>query len=61
MVDDGAQKYWFNQRTGEVERGFLSPAIYRIGPFETPEQAQSALDTIRERNAAWDAEDAADR
>ena len=35
----GEDKYWYNLRTGKVERGFESPAIDRVGPFDTEEEA----------------------
>lgn len=33
---------------------------HRLGPYETYEQAQSALERAQERTAAWDQQDAAD-
>ena len=34
-----SEKYWYNLKTGEVEKGYESPAIDRAGPFETAEEA----------------------
>jgi hypothetical protein len=30
---------------------------YRLGPFDTPSEAERALERVRERNEAWEAED----
>jgi len=52
------EKYWYNLKTGEVEKGFKSPAPDRAGPFDTPEEAAQAPERIRERSRAWAEEDA---
>ena len=52
------EKYWYNLTTGEVEKGYESPAIDRAGPFETPQEAARAPEIMRERSRAW-AEDEA--
>ena len=57
-MTSGSEKYWYNLRTGEVEKGFESPAPDRAGPFDTPEEAAKALDVIRERSRAWADDDA---
>ena len=59
-IDDPSETYWFNTRTGEVEEGPQSLAIYRIGPFETRTEAERALDVVAERAKAWNDEDAAE-
>jgi hypothetical protein len=53
-----SEKYWYNLKTGEVEKGFESPAPDRAGPFDTPEEAAKAPEVIRERARAWAAEEA---
>ena len=53
-----SEKYWYNLKTGEVEKGYESPSIDRAGPFETPEEAARAPEILRERSRAW-AEDEA--
>lgn len=55
---DGNEKYWYNLTTGQVEKGFESPAVDRAGPFDTPEDAANALETLRERSRAWSEEEA---
>ncbi len=57
-MTDGSEKYWYNLKTGEVEKGFESPAPDRAGPFDTPEQAAKAPEVIRERSRAWADEEA---
>jgi hypothetical protein len=36
----------------------LCPAKYRLGPFPSAAEAERALERVRERNEAWEAEDA---
>ena len=50
-------EYWFNTKTNSVEAGKQSAAIYRIGPFATREEAQAALEIVRDRSAQWLAND----
>ena len=54
----GEDKYWYNLNTGEVERGFESPAPDRAGPFDTAEEAARAPQVIAERSRAWAEEEA---
>ncbi|WP_460773732.1 SPOR domain-containing protein [Microbacterium sp. GXF7504] len=57
-MSDDSEKYWYNLKTGQVERGFESPAVDRAGPFDSPEEAAKAPDIIRERSRQWAEEDA---
>lgn len=50
-------QWWFNDKTKTVEQGPQSPQRDRIGPFETREEAQHALDRIKANNERWDDED----
>ncbi len=50
-------EYWYNDRTGEVEVGPQSLAVYRIGPFATREEAEHAIETVQGRAEAWNHED----
>ncbi len=59
-MDNGSEKYWYNLKTGEVEKGFASPFTDRAGPFDTPEDAARAPEIIEERSRAWAEEDARD-
>lgn len=55
-----SEKYWYNLRTGAVEKGFESPSVDRAGPFDTPEEAASAPERMKERSRAWAEDDARD-
>jgi hypothetical protein len=57
-VTSDSEKYWYNLKTGEVEKGYESPAVDRAGPFDTPEEAAKAPEIIRERSRAWAEEEA---
>ena len=57
MTSD-SEKYWYNLKTGEAEKGFESPAPDRAGPFDTPEEAAQAPEVIRRRSRAWAEEEA---
>ncbi len=57
MTSD-SEKYWYNLNTGQVEKGFESPAIDRAGPFDTAEEAARAPEVLRERARAWAEEEA---
>lgn len=53
--------YWYNVRTGQVEQdGATSRKDDLMGPYDSPEQAQSALQTAAQRTKQWDEEEAAD-
>ena len=61
LLPEGIEpEYWYNDRTGEVEVGPQSLAIYRIGPFATREEAERAPEIVAERARKWRAEDAED-
>ncbi len=53
-------QYWFNTRTSQVEeteeRG---PNRDVLGPFDTREEAERAIEIARRRTEEWDREDAA--
>lgn len=57
MTIDEDNQYWYNDQTGEVEKGPQSLAIDRIGPFASAEEAARALEIVRERGQQWAAED----
>ncbi|WP_394551924.1 SPOR domain-containing protein [Agromyces sp. MMS24-JH15] len=60
MAEDVEHRFWYNMRTGEVEQGFQSPSLDRVGPFDTREEAAHALEKLRENSAKWAAEEAAE-
>lgn len=59
-MSDGADKYWYNMKTGQVELGFESPSVLRAGPFDTAEEAAKAPELMRERSKAWQEDDEAE-
>ena len=58
MSGQGSERYWYNMKTGEVEFGFESPSVDRVGPFDTREEAEHALEKLRANSEAWDADEA---
>lgn len=59
-MDDKDLKWFFNQETGEVEQGLVSAYDKRMGPYDSKEEAERALEIVAERNAQadeWDKED----
>jgi SPOR domain len=50
-------EYWFNVVTHQVEVGAQSDWTQLIGPYETRAEAEKALEKVRERNEAWEAQD----
>ncbi|GAB6897812.1 SPOR domain-containing protein [Kineosporia succinea] len=57
-MSDGAEQYWFNLSTNQVEAGDRKGQGKDVlGPYPTREAAQQALDTARSKTEAWDEED----
>jgi len=52
-MQDTPKEYWFNTRTGKVETGKQTLALYRLGPFATLEEAERAPQIIADRAKAW--------
>ncbi len=44
-----AKKYWFNTKTKQVEFGRRSLSVYRIGPFETEQEALNAEQAVAKK------------
>ena len=55
-VPDG--DYYFNVRTRMVEHGKLSAWEHLMGPYDTHEEAELALEIAAARTSDWDAKDA---
>lgn len=51
-------KFWFNTKTAEVEQGPQSLALYRIGPFDTRDEAARAFEILAARTRALEEEEA---
>lgn len=60
MTPDGGEQvqYFFNTRTRMVEKGRQSSWEHLMGPYDSAEQAERALETAQERTEAWDEDDA---
>lgn len=50
-------QYWYNVVTRTVEVDAQSDWTQLIGPYDTREEAERALETVARRNEAWDAQD----
>ncbi len=59
-IDDPAETYWFNTRSGEVEEGPQSLSMDRLGPFATREEAERGPAIVAERARRIREEDDAD-
>jgi len=58
MAENKEHAFWYNMRTGEVEQGFQSTSLDRVGPFATRDEAAHALEKLRENSAKWSDDDA---
>ena len=54
------EQFYYNPSTGEVTQGKEAAWDNRMGPYDTREEAQRALDTAAERNKRAEAQDEAD-
>lgn len=50
-------EYWYNVKTHEIEEDAMSDWTQLIGPYKTREEAEHALEKVKSRNDAWDAQD----
>lgn len=51
--------YWFNVDTRQVEEdGQTDPKASLMGPYDTREEAEGALEAAAKRTEQWDKEDA---
>ena len=51
------EKYWYNTKTQQVEKGRQSSWENRMGPYDSRGEAEAALARAKARNEAWDAQD----
>jgi hypothetical protein len=56
-MSDTEKQWWFCLRHNTVEDTPTCPGRDRLGPYPTKEAAEHALETVRERNEEWDAQD----
>ena len=61
ISEEHKTEYWFNTKTMSVEVGKQALALYRIGPFETREQAENAFEILKSRSKTWSEEDEQDK
>jgi hypothetical protein len=54
---DTDQQWWYCLRHNTVEQEAGCPAKDRLGPYQTKQDAEHALDTVRKRNDEWDRQD----
>ena len=57
MLMDGDKQWWFCLKHNTVEDTPVCPGRDRLGPYPTKEAAEHALETVKERNREWDAQD----
>ena len=60
MMHNEDLKYYYNLETHQVEQGKISSYDNRIGPYDTREGAEYALEIAKERNRVADAYDEQD-
>lgn len=48
------EKFFYNLETGQVEQGKVSAWENRMGPYDTREEAQRALETAKQKTQEWD-------
>ena len=58
MTNTGEQEqWWFNTKTMRVEPpGTATPGKDLLGPYPSREEAERALEKVKERNREWDAQ-----
>lgn len=50
------KKWYFNIKTGKVEYGRVSSLFDVMGPYDSEQEAQHALEKAAEDNSKWDEE-----
>lgn len=53
MPQNTEKKWYFNTHTHQVEHGRISSLLDVVGPYDTREEAEHALDDVRSHNEAW--------
>ena len=61
IIEEHKTEYWFNTKTMSVEVGKQALALYRIGPFETREDAENAFEILKSRSKTWSEGDEQDK
>ncbi|SCG15004.1 hypothetical protein GA0070610_1232 [Micromonospora echinofusca] len=55
---NGGHFYWCTRHHRVETDADVCPARHVLGPYASAADAENALQTVRERNEAWEAEDA---
>lgn len=60
MAGDGTERveYYYNTRTKMVEKGRQSSWEDLMGPYDSHEQAEQAIEIAKKKSQAWDDADA---
>ncbi|HEX5541950.1 MAG TPA: hypothetical protein VFX60_10395 [Micromonospora sp.] len=58
MSDSGRAHFWCLRHLRVEVEAEACPTIQLLGPYASPGEAEAVLERVRERNEAWDAEDA---
>ncbi|GIF68253.1 hypothetical protein Ais01nite_62880 [Asanoa ishikariensis] len=53
----GTEYYWCTRHHRVETQADICPAMYVLGPFGSKSDAENALQSVQERNEAWDEED----
>ncbi|MGC4174878.1 hypothetical protein [Demequina sp.] len=54
---EGKTEYFFNTSTKMVEKGRQSSWEHLMGPYDSPEEAENAMEIAKKRSQAWDDDD----
>lgn len=60
MSENDAQKWYYDTKTGQVSQGKVSAWDSRMGPYDSREEAEAAIETAQQRTKEaeeYDAED----
>jgi len=53
----GTEYYWCTRHHRVETQADICPAMYVLGPYGSKADAENALQSVQERNEAWDEED----
>lgn len=57
-MSDSGSHYWCLRHHRVETDADRCPAKFLLGPYPSADEARNALETVRDRNEAWEAEDA---
>lgn len=50
--------FWCTRHDRVESESNMCPARHRLGPYDSPAEAEQALQLVQQRNESWEAEDA---